>query len=377
MAFSYSFHLSAKGHSVNTIGKINQVSRHNLRAYKSENFDHNLIEIVSGSASSILDDVKQVYHEEFDDVLQKYNEGKREDRKIKDYLEHMSNSRGDVATEIIIQVGDKDFWENKNLQEKKLMTPVFKKQLLKLQELVPELKIASAVIHYDENSPHMHIVGIPVADGYKKGMERQVAKTKIFTAERLSYLQDSMRTYAEAEMNKVPELFSNMQLKEKEKGRNKDLPKSALNEYYETIKREAEALDKLKEDTKEKIDAINVPIPEYKVKENDGNALNSLANLLEARLKESKPEDKEIVIKLPKNIVNKCVEAIRNAMTLFGFMKKEHKAQIEEKVAPIKEEAKISIKDMLVKNKAMVEERDRQKAGQKLDLKHKTDQNIE
>ncbi len=231
MAFSYSFHLSAKGHSVSTIGKVNQVSRHNLRAYKSDNFDRDLIEILSGSESSILDDVKQIYHEEFDEPLQKYNEGKREDRKIKDYLDHMSDSRGDVAVEIIIQVGDKDFWADKSIENRKKMTPVFKKQLDKLQELVPELKIASAVVHYDEASPHMHIVGVPIAEGYKKGLEKQVAKTKVFTADRLSVLQDDMRANAETEMDKVPELFTDMQLKKKEKGRNKDLPKSDLDKY--------------------------------------------------------------------------------------------------------------------------------------------------
>ena len=256
MAFSYSFHLSAKGHSVSTIGKVNQVSRHNLRAYKSDDFDRSLIEIISGSESSILDDVKQIYHDEFDEPLKKYNGGKREDRKIKDYLEHMSDSRGDVAVEIIIQVGDKDFWADKSTEEKKKMTPVFKKQLDELRMLVPELKIASAVVHYDESSPHMHVVGVPVAEGYKKGLERQVAKTKVFTADRLSALQDDMRAHAEAEMDKMPELFSNMQLKEKEKGRNKDLPKSVLDEY-EKKKKDLDKLDEQIRLRKDKIKKLN------------------------------------------------------------------------------------------------------------------------
>ena len=256
MAFSYSFHLSAKGHSVSTIGKVNQVSRHNLRAYKSDNFDRDLIEILSGSESSILDDVKQIYHDEFDEPLQKYNEGKREDRKITDYLDHMSDSRGDVAVEIIIQVGDKDFWKDKSIEDRKKMTPVFKEQLDKLQELVPELKIASAVVHYDEASPHMHIVGVPVAEGYKKGLEKQVAKTKVFTADRLSVLQDDMRANAEAEMDKVPELFTDMQLKEKEKGRNKDLPKGVLDEY-EKKKKEIDKLDEQIQLRKDKIKELN------------------------------------------------------------------------------------------------------------------------
>lgn len=41
-------------------------------------------------------------------------------------------------------------------------------------QFVPEFKIANTVIHVEEQSlyPHMHIVGIPVKDGYKNGMRK-------------------------------------------------------------------------------------------------------------------------------------------------------------------------------------------------------------
>lgn len=233
MAFSYSFHLSTKSHAVGTTGKINQCSRHNLREYKSINYDKKQIYVMRGSDDSILDSVKKIYQEEFNECLSKYNQGKRADRQIKDYLEHVSNSRSDAAAEIIIQVGDRDFWKDKSLSDKKKMNYIFRDQLRSLEKLCPEFKIASAVVHYDESSPHMHIVGVPVASGYKKGMEKQVAKTKVFTADRLSYLQDKMRTNAERGMELNPELFQDQKLKEKEKGRNKDIPKSKLDEYYE------------------------------------------------------------------------------------------------------------------------------------------------
>ena len=243
MAFSYSFHLSAKSHSVGTTGKINQCSRHNLREYKSNKYDRTQIDIIRGSDNSILDNVKKIYKEEFNECLVKYNQGKRADRQIQDYLEHVSNSRSDAAAEIIIQVGDREFWKNKTLSDKKKMNYIFRDQLRSLEKLCPEFKIASAVVHYDESSPHMHIVGVPVASGYKKGMEKQVAKTKVFTADRLSYLQDKMRANAERGMELNPELFRDQRLKEKEKGRNKDIPKAMLDDYYE-LKNEAEKLQK-------------------------------------------------------------------------------------------------------------------------------------
>lgn len=36
---------------------------------------------------------------------------------------------------------------------------VYKQILLKMQEYLPDFKIANAVIHFDEVSPHMHVVG--------------------------------------------------------------------------------------------------------------------------------------------------------------------------------------------------------------------------
>lgn len=242
MSFSYSFHLSSKSHAVNTAAKAAQVSRHNLRQYESDEYDRDQIQILRGSESSILDSVKQIYHDEFDAALEVYNSGKRPDRQIADYLKHVSDSRSDVACEIIIQLGDKDFWHDKTSDERRQMSKIFKDQLRYLEELVPELKVASAVIHYDESSPHMHIVGVPVASGYSKGLEKQVAKTKVFTANRLRFLQDQMRDRAEKGMQ-LPEnsnLFSEINLKTKEKGRNKDIPKSSLDDFKALEKEAAE-----------------------------------------------------------------------------------------------------------------------------------------
>lgn len=41
------------------------------------------------------------------------------------------------------------------------MSEVFDYILEYLQKLLPEFKIANAVIHFDEASPHMHVAGVP------------------------------------------------------------------------------------------------------------------------------------------------------------------------------------------------------------------------
>lgn len=233
MAISYSFHISSKSHAINNVGKVGQVSKHNLREYKSANYDKDLIDVLIGSNDNLLNDIKKVYHQEFDEALEQYNQKQRRaDRKINDYLTHVSNSRNDVAVEVIIQLGDKDFWKDKNVSNQKIMSYIFKDQIKALKQYCPNFKIASAVIHYDESSPHMHVVGVPIAKGYEKGMEVQCAKTKVFTKESLSFLQDKMRERAEIGINMFPKLFDEVKLKDKKKGRNKDIPKYALDEYY-------------------------------------------------------------------------------------------------------------------------------------------------
>ncbi len=227
MAFSYSFHLSNKKNAITTTAKLKQVDKHNLRKYATS--EHDIVQLLG--QGNIVEDVKRIYHEEFDQCLEKYNQNKRADRQIDDYLQHVSNSRTDVAVEIIIQVGDQDFWQNVSKEEREKLTPLFEDQIKALNELVPELKIASAMYHFGEKSPHMHVVGVPVAENYKNGMEKQVAKTKVFTKGRLMFLQDEMRKVMEESMKNYPELFQ-QPLKEKEKGRNKDIPKESLDEFY-------------------------------------------------------------------------------------------------------------------------------------------------
>lgn len=104
------------------------------------------------------------YHQEFDEVVKEYNaKQKRADRKIDDYFEHVAGLSQDIAVEIIFQCGNKEFWDEHE-DSKWRMNYVYNYLLCKLEEFMPNFKIASAVIHFDEASPHMHVVGVPVWD---------------------------------------------------------------------------------------------------------------------------------------------------------------------------------------------------------------------
>ena len=246
MALSYSLHLSAKGHALTTTGKVAQVSRHNLRAYKSATHNNSAITVLQGSGS-ILEDVRRIYGDEFDEVIAEYDTGKRPDRRINDYLRHCSDAATtDVAVELILQVGDSDFWKEQPLETRRAMVEVYRRQLEDLKEQVPELRIASAVVHDDEASPHAHIIAVPIAE-YSRGLRKRVSKTKVFTRERLAKLQTDMREAAERE---IQEIFPGEKIASKSEGRNKDIPKRSLAELREveiTTREAAESLQKAQE----------------------------------------------------------------------------------------------------------------------------------
>ena len=144
-----------------------------------------------------------------------------------------------MAVELIIQLGDKEFWEN-HKEQIKCMDYIYRYILFKLQELVEGFKVANAVIHYDEASPHMHIVGVPIAEGFKKGLYKKVSKRSVFTQEVLTkVIQDELRTYAQIETIR----YLGEEIRYKKQGRNQDL---SVIEYK--VHKENEKLEKIKQE---------------------------------------------------------------------------------------------------------------------------------
>ena len=209
---------------------LSKCDKHNYRKYDNE---QEQIVIVRGT-SSLYEDVQDFYKTVFEEARIEYNNRQtRDDRKINDYFKKISeNSKSDLACEIIIELGDKKFWDTKDLDYKKKMTEVYKKQVDDLELIVPNFIVCSAIIHYDETSPHLHIVGVPIKYNCKTGMSIQVGKTDVFTRESLRQIQDKMRTLCIEEYNNEYNLSST--LKKKLKGRNRDIHISNMDNYQET-----------------------------------------------------------------------------------------------------------------------------------------------
>ena len=238
---------SFSNNAIQNAKQLSDANKHNLRDYDKNRDD---IFVIYGS-NNLFNDVRDLYLQEFEQARIEYNESQtREDRKIKDYFNKISqDSQRDLACEIIIELGDMDFWKNKDMKYKKRMSDVYNEQVKDLMKVVPEFKVANAVIHYDETSPHMHIIGVPVKDDYKKGMKKQVAKSQIFTKSSLKVIQDEMRKCCIKSYNKFYDKTS--ELKKKQKGRNKDIAPQDMTDYREVKKQYEKKEKKLAEANKQ------------------------------------------------------------------------------------------------------------------------------
>ena len=199
-----------------------------------------------------VNDVKQVYLDEFEQARIEYNtKQNRDDRKIKNYFKKVCESQNDIACEIIIELGDMEFWNDKNNEYRLKMIDVYNEQVKALIKIVPTFKVANATIHFDETSPHMHVIGVPIIENCTRGMKKQVGKTKLFTKTSLTEIQDKMRNACIKSYNKFYEV--NTRLKEKQKGRNQDINVNEMGNYREIkkqLKQKEQKLEKANNQTK-------------------------------------------------------------------------------------------------------------------------------
>ena len=230
---------SFSNNAIQNAKDLSKANKHNLRDYDNK---RELITTIYGT-NDIVEDVKQVYIAEFEEARIEYNAKTRTDRQINDYFQKVCDSQNDIACEIIIELGDMDFWQDKDNEYRYKMTDVYNEQVQELSKLLPDFKIANATIHYDETSPHMHVIGVPVIDNCKRGMKKQVGKSQIFTKDSLKIIQDKMRGACIKSYNKFYGVDS--RLKTKQKGRNQDINVNEMGNYREMKKKLEQEKQKL------------------------------------------------------------------------------------------------------------------------------------
>ena len=147
--------------------------RHNNRSFTAANVDRSRTE---QNVTFCNEDLKQVYHEVFDEALAAYNAKKKKTRdKIPDYYEHIRQSKQEkLFHEAIFQIG--------NLNDCGCGSPggeraaaALKEFAESFQERNPHLRVFNMVLHMDEATPHLHVDFVPVATGQSRGLSTRVS----------------------------------------------------------------------------------------------------------------------------------------------------------------------------------------------------------
>ena len=230
-----SYHISTGKHSILTRNDFKRIESHNWRKYKDGKDDTGIIELKNGEleGKSMLERFNYVLDKEISENIFDYNSRqKRADRKIygiDDYINKMESSKlpQNLAVEIIVQPCDREYWiENKDKRGK--MNDIFKEYLNFMETgMMKDFKVISATVHQDEDSPHLHVVGIPIADT-NKPPKKGISKGRVFTKKSLEFQQDQTRKFFEDNMKKY--IDKDFSFDEKTTGRNRDL---TVDEYKE------------------------------------------------------------------------------------------------------------------------------------------------
>jgi hypothetical protein len=156
---------------------------HNNREFISKNV---VQERTPWNRTYIQEPLEDAYDKCFGQALRDYNAAqKRKDRRKENYLKDIQNSGNGEKPfyENVVQIGkmsDTAMVDDKGdiTEEAKAAIEVLEKYALTFQERNPNLYLFNCVMHLDEATPHLHMDYIPVAHGYKTGMETRNSLTK-------------------------------------------------------------------------------------------------------------------------------------------------------------------------------------------------------
>lgn len=153
---------------------------HNSRKFHAKNTDP---ERSCLNVEYCNENVKDVYHELFDEALAWYNEKQtRSDRRIDDYYEKIRSGKQEKPFhEIILQIGDKDNMGAKT-ENGQLAAKVLDKYMWDFQRRNPTLRVFSAYLHMDEATPHLHIDFVLYTTGSKRGLDTRVSLKQALSA---------------------------------------------------------------------------------------------------------------------------------------------------------------------------------------------------
>ena len=273
---------SGKSNAISTVSDLGATERHNNHDYSEQDVakmqsninlelrhlnkhyqlssDGQLVE-VEGQLD-LEGNVRKIYETEFHEAIEKYNAEQikkgHPERQIVSYIDKISEDKQqEVAVEGLLQIGSLDDWQDKTIEDRLAVAPILiemlKATLAELdQNANAKFILAGASLHLNEGTPHIHYVGVPIQESpeSKRGLEKRVKKTAVFTKDTLGTgLQDNVRAKVEP---MIEDLFG-WTFIEKKTGRNEDRDKNTqVNEILKgQIHENQEVLAQIQRETEE------------------------------------------------------------------------------------------------------------------------------
>lgn len=180
--------------------------RHNNRTFFADNIDKSRTHL---NIYFKQEPLKDAYEKLFGEALKEYNaKQKRSDRKIDNYMDHIRKSKNGekLFYETIVQVGNL-YTCNSMSENGEIAKEILEEYMHWFQQRNPNLYVFNAVLHMDEETPHLHIDWIPVANDYKNGLSVRNSLDKALKQQGIeglgSKFANSTQNWQEAEKNSL------------------------------------------------------------------------------------------------------------------------------------------------------------------------------
>ncbi len=176
--------------------------------------------------------LQDAYRKLFQNEVDRFNVGKKPCRQIKNYLEHIRQSKNGEKPfyEIVVQVGDMHSCPCGS-EEGKVSAEILDRYMRDFQRRNPNLYVFNAVLHLDEATPHLHIDYIPVARGYQKGMQVRNSLDKALKQQGIDGKADkrenSNHNWQESEKDRLEDIMREYGLERK--------PESGLHRKHQSV----------------------------------------------------------------------------------------------------------------------------------------------
>ena len=277
---------------------------HNSRKFHAKNTDPNR---THWNVEYCNENIKDVYHELFDEALKRYNDKQtRKDRKIDDYYEKIRSGKQEkLFHEVILQIGDKDNMGSETM-EGQLAAKILDEYMKGFQERNPTLRVFAAHLHLDEATPHLHIDFIPYVTGSKRGIDTRVSLKQALSSLGFkggSRSETELNQWVQSEKQKLAMVMRENEIEWDQKGTHEqhlsvlDYKKKVREQEVEELTEHKNLLEHDLHDISECVDEIqkekaqaekerDAVIKKTEVLEKRFSALNSKAGLVDSHARE-------------------------------------------------------------------------------------------